>query len=220
MDAGFVGQALRRRGFSFIEMPREDPGVWPTPGDVGLVVSLGSSWSAYWPEISGPAEAERRFLRDAHATSVPVLGLCFGAQQLSLALGGAVERSQVHEIGWHTVTPMPESTGDTAGALGGKWFQWHYDRFSVPAGATALADSPASPQAFVSGRSLGLQFHPEVTESMVVNWCSGTGADELEAAGIEREALLAETRTLLDTVRPRTEALVEWFLLRVAQMHP
>lgn len=219
MDAGLVGHALRRSGLAFLEMPREDVASWPGLDGLDMVVSLGSSWSAYWSEISGPAEAERALLAAAHVAGVPILGLCFGAQQLAMTLGGAVERSQTHEIGWHEVSPMSECAPSVADVVGGRWFQWHYDRFSVPAGATALADSPVSPQAFVCGRSLGLQFHPEVNESMVIHWSSGSGHDELVAAGIDRDHLLAETRSALETVPVRTERLVGWFLNEVAQAH-
>lgn len=219
MDPGLVGHALRRRGMTFVELHREDTGVWPRPDDVDLVLSLGSSWSAYWPEVAGPVGAEQRFLATSHEAGVPVLGLCFGAQQLSLALGGRVERSQMHEIGWHEVRPLSETGAEAAEVLAGTWFQWHYDRFTVPSGATALADSPVSPQAFVAGRSLGLQFHPEVTESIVRRWASDGGDTELADAGVDRGRLLENTRRAMDTVEPRTEALVEWFLRAVAQTH-
>ncbi|MEY4364979.1 MAG: hypothetical protein RLZZ305_323 [Actinomycetota bacterium] len=226
MDPGLVGHDLRLRGVSFVELHREDHQSWsgpgPEAGGIDLVVSLGSSWSAYWPQVEAAARAEQHYLAAAHRAGVPVLGICFGAQQLSLALGGRVERSQTHEIGWHTVTPVPEALEPAVAdgvPVGGRWFQWHYDRFSVPAGATALADSPVSPQAFVTGRSLGLQFHPEVTETIATNWSRGDGERELRAAGIDRDLLLAETRRMQDDVRPRTAVLVEWFLTRVAQTH-
>lgn len=177
------------------------------------------SWSAYWPEVAGPAGAEQRFLAASHAAGVPVLGLCFGAQQLALALGGSVERSQTHEIGWHEVRPLSETGAEAAEALAGTWFQWHYDRFSVPSGATALADSTVSPQAFSAGRSLGLQFHPEVTESIVRRWASDGGDTELMDAGVDRGDLLETTRRAMASVEPRTEALVAWFLRAVAQTH-
>ena len=219
MDPGLVGHALRRRGVAFVELHREDPSGWPRVDEVDMVLSLGSSWSAYWPEVAGPARAEQQYLAAAHGAGVPVLGLCFGAQQLSLALGGTVERSQTHEIGWHDVRALAETGTEAAAILEGPWFQWHYDRFSVPSGATALADSPVSPQAFMAGRSLALQFHPEVTETIVTQWASDGGETELADAGIDREGLLDRTRRSIATVRPRTEALVEWYLRAVAQTH-
>lgn len=215
-DPGLVGHALRGHGYSFTEVVREEPDGWPGPDGFDLVLSLGSSWSAYWPRVARETAAERAFLAAAHGAGVPVLGICFGGQQLAAALGGTVERSQMHEVGWHLVSPVPETARSGTQTLAGEWFQWHYDRFSVPTGATALAESPVSPQAFVSGRSLGLQFHPEVTVSVVENWIAGGGAAELRELGIDPQVLLADTAARTTTVRARTQDLVDWFVSSVA----
>jgi hypothetical protein len=55
-----------------------------------------------------------------------------------------------------------------------------------------IADSPVGPQAFVAGRSLGLQFHPEVTTQIMDDWVR-VYAHELEGDGIDPGALLEET---------------------------
>ena len=215
-DPGLVGHALRRHGYSFTEFAREEPDSWSEPGSLDLVVSLGSSWSTYWPQVARETSAERDFLAAIHSRGVPILGICFGGQQLAGALGGTVERSQTHEVGWHAVSSIAEATVAGAEVLAGEWFQWHYDRFSVPAGATALAESPVSPQAFLAGRSLGLQFHPEVTVSIVGHWSSGEGEAELRQLGLDRSELLAETAAKVDIVVPRTHALVDWFVTNIA----
>lgn len=221
-DPGLVGHALRRRGYSFVELARETPGDWGVdPAGVDLVVSLGSSWSTYWPEFESQTAAERRFLLSAHGAGVPVLGICFGAQQLATALGGSVSRLHKHEIGWHHVDVVREAADadQLAEILAGQWFQWHYDGFSVPSGATALAHSAVSPQAFRAGRTLAVQFHPEATESIVRHWSSGDGEAELVEASIDRDQILSRTRQMMDEMRGRTDALVSWFLHRVAQTH-
>ena len=218
-DPGLVGHVLRGHGYSFVEFPREDPSSWTGTDGLDLVVSLGSSWSTYWPEVAAETDAERDLLRAAHGAGVPVLGICFGGQQLASALGGTVQRSQMHEIGWCAVDSLSHKDFPGSEALAGTWFQWHYDRFSLPPGATELAASPVSPQAFALGRTLALQFHPEVTETIVARWSSGGGATELAEAGINREELLERTRALVNHTEPRTAALVEWFLERAAQAH-
>jgi GMP synthase-like glutamine amidotransferase len=50
--------------------------------------------------------------------------------------------------------------------------QWHSDTFAIPEGGIRLATSPACRnQAFRFGqRAYGLQFHPEVTATMVEEW--------------------------------------------------
>ena len=90
---------------------------------------------------------------------------------------------------------------------------------AVPSGATALAHSDVSPQAFRMGRTLAVQFHPEVTEAVVRHWTSGDGATELTKAGIDRDELLTRTSGMVDEMRGRTDSLVGWFLRDVAQTH-
>jgi GMP synthase-like glutamine amidotransferase len=53
-------------------------------------------------------------------------------------------------------------------------FQWHHDSFDIPVDGVLLASSPACPhQAFRVGESAwGLQFHPEVTEPIIRDWCA------------------------------------------------
>jgi len=219
-DPGFVGRALRRRGVSFVEYLREQWREWPSLEGIDLVVAMGSSWSVYWEDQSGPISAEQKLMASAHEAGIPVLGICFGAQQLSTVLGGVVTNAQSPEIGWFSVENVPESAHLAPKCLTeGRWMQWHYDKFSVPSGATVLADSPVGPQAIVCGTSLGLQFHPEASESIVRQWSSSEGAAELEKQGISREELLAETSTTVEDAERRCDELVAWFLTDVAQKH-
>jgi GMP synthase-like glutamine amidotransferase len=148
------------------------------------------------------------------------LGICFGGQQLATVLGGTVTNAQSPEIGWFRVENVPETAESAPKCLTeGPWMQWHYDRFSVPSGATVLAESPAGPQAIVCGRALGLQFHPEATESIVRQWSAGEGVDELASLKISPQNLLAETSDTVVDAERRCDELVAWFLDDVAQRH-
>lgn len=219
-DPGFIGRAMRRRGISFVEYLREQWQEWPSLDGIDLIVSMGSSWSVYWEEQSGPISAEQRLLTMAHAAEIPILGICFGAQQLSTALGGHVTNAQSPEIGWFSVRNVPETAEIAPSCLTeGRWMQWHYDKFSVPSGATVLADSNVGPQAIVCGTALGVQFHPEATESIVRHWSSGDGAGELDRQGMDPVALLAETSATVIDAERRCDELVAWFLHDVAQKH-
>ena len=222
LDPGLVGHALRRRGYQCEEWIRERHHSWPHHesglNGIDVIVSLGSGWSTYWDDVADAVLAEQRLLRDACAVSVPVLGICFGAQQLATALGGEVSRASQSEIGWHEVWGVDESLTSQhesirRGALvcSGSWMQWHYDRFTVPRGATLLAESPVGAQAFVIGRALGVQFHPEATEAIVREWSSGSGRDELVTAGIDPETLRTTTSKAMDDASTRCDQLIDWF---------
>ncbi len=83
--------------------------------------------------------------------------------------------------------------------------------FESPAGSKTLATSPSGPQAFRLRRNLGLQFHPELDRELLELWMIND-REQIRAAGIDPDALLAETDRHATQVEPRTEALVDWFL--------
>ena len=143
---------------------------------------------------------------------VPVLGLCFGGQMLARVLGGEVYRGDVAEIGW-----LPVRTTDPELVPEGPWFQWHFDTFTTPPGATLIAESDVGPQAFVSGRSLGLQFHPEVTPEIMHDWVRAY-RHELDGEGVDPDALLAETDRNAEENRRTAMRLLERYLDGVARL--
>jgi GMP synthase-like glutamine amidotransferase len=179
------------------------------PRDYDLIVSLGSEHAAYDDAIPWLG-LERRLLADAAAADVAALGICFGSQLLARALGGEAMRAAHAEIGWVTI-----DTGEASPVGAGPWMQWHYDTFTLPAGAALLAESPAGPQAFTIGRSLGVQFHPEVTPEIVASWVDG-GRDQLARAGLDPDRVLAETRERSGENRIRAWQLLDTFMDRVA----
>jgi GMP synthase-like glutamine amidotransferase len=118
---------------------------------------------------------ETAAIRQAALRGLPVFGICLGAQLLARALGAAVTKNPVPEVGLLDVDLTDAGTSDP---LFAGWprrapvVQWHSDTFALPAGATLLATSPACRnQGFRYGASAyGLQFHPEVTADMVAEW--------------------------------------------------
>ena len=208
-DGGEVAARFARHGWVFETWNREQAPEWaPLPDDVGLVVPLGSDWSVYWEDIAPFVAAEAALLRVAHGRGVPIFGICFGGQMLAHALGGRVERAEQPEVGWFGVDCTP---GMAAFLSQNPWFQWHYDRFLPPAGAAVLATGEQGVQAFLLGRSLGLQFHPEVTPAIVERWSSGQGAAELARVGVDRDDLIASTRSHAHVSAAAAHHLVDWF---------
>jgi GMP synthase-like glutamine amidotransferase len=181
--AGLLGDWLREHGchYDVCDLTRD-----PLPALAGydFVASLGSSHSATDSERAWVA-AEIAFLRRAVAAEVPVLGLCFGGQALSIALGGAVAPACRPQIGWFELS---QPTGQFPA---GPWFHWHYEQLSVPPGGEPLAHSEAGPAAFRHGRHLGLQFHPEVTVEIIALWARSE--EELAKLGISPQVLREES---------------------------
>ena len=210
-DIGLLDESLSGLG-EFLFAYREDPFSWRNIENVDLFVHLGSSWSVYWASVQTQVDSEVSLMRHSIERGVPVLGICFGAQLLSHAFGGVVERGKKTEIGWHDVV-APE----TNSVLTGRWMQWHYDSFTAPRGFDVLAINEAGVQAIRRGRAFGVQFHPEANEPIVSKWMSGEGAAELAAAGIAPSSLLDETRRGVERTSVATTKLMDWFLEEVAQ---
>jgi len=170
---GLISQWLEEQAadVSVLRIDLEEKDV--DPREYHLLVPLGSEFPAY--DESRPfVERSRRLLERAVEADVPVLGVCFGGQLLARVLGGRAFRASEPEIGWVQVrSHNPELVAE------GPWFQWHFDSFTAPAGATLVAENDAGHQAFVSGRHLGVQFHPEVTPEIMDNWV-GTYRHELD----------------------------------------
>lgn len=207
-----MGEYLERRGFtldSFVVV--EDAGepevtaVFPD-ADHDLVVLMGSRWSVYDPSLRGWLAPELDLIRDRAAARAPMLGICFGAQAMAASLGGAVRPSDRPEYGWGRI-------GSRIGVLAdGPWFQFHHDEIHLPAGADELARNRSGTQAFLVGRSLGVQFHPEVTQGLIASWCRAGAAESLMAAGLDPDQVVEESSHRAIESQPALERMLDWFL--------
>lgn len=218
---GPIGERFSDRGFEVVEHTIVglgdflEPGVTTAfPGFTAFdaVVAMGAPWSTYDEGLIGSwVQPEIGQLREADDVGVPVLGICFGGQLLATAHGGTVLASSTPELGWSVV-----ESDDEAVVPGGRWFQWHYDRWSLPPGAREIARNEASSQAFVLRRNLAVQFHPELTSAMLTGWLDNGGAAAATAHGHDLRLLVAEARAWDAEGRSRAHRLVDGFLDHVA----
>ncbi|MBK5926122.1 glutamine-hydrolyzing GMP synthase [Rhodobaculum claviforme] len=102
---------------------------------------------------------------------IPVLGICYGQQVMTLQLGGTVEGGHHAEFGRAFVTPAQGHAGDAifAGLFDqGREEVWmsHGDRVTaLPPGFEVVGTSPGAPYAMIGDaarRLYAVQFHPEV----------------------------------------------------------
>jgi GMP synthase-like glutamine amidotransferase len=183
----------------------------PKPDGFGFAVTLGSDHSA-GSDRPPWVERELAWLRCAHLRPLPVLGICFGAQALAVAIGGAVRRAADPEFGWVAVqTDAPDLVAE------GPWFAWHGDVIQLPAVATEIARNDFGTQAFTAGCNLGVQFHPEVTPDLTAVWAARPrGLRQLAAAGLNLERLVGEGRRHAPRARAAAFGLFDAFASRAA----
>jgi GMP synthase-like glutamine amidotransferase len=156
-------------------------------------------------------------LRGAVAADVPVLGHCLGGQLLAKALGAEVMRTQRPEIGWGEVNVTEAAEAQAWFGNRGSFttFQWHYEVFGLPHGATRVLTNDGNPeQAYAKGKHIGFQSHVEMTRAMVETWCR-TGAAELPARTVgamqSRSDILADVDArLAELARVAEDVYAHW----------
>lgn len=220
---GFPAERLRQRGFDVDEILVVDEQNFRTPNiafefpgvdDYDLIVPMGAPWGAWDDTYIGQwLVPELDWIRDAIDRDVPVLGICFGGQLMARALGGTVGPAKKREIGWAAIHSDDETLVSP-----GPWFQFHYDSWTVPPGAVEVARNSVASQAFVYGRSLAVQFHPELNASTLEGWLREGGTEQVIADGQDPLALLAHTRAEEAAARERSYALVDAFVERIARL--
>lgn len=139
------------------------------------LIALGGPQNADEDNTYPYLAQEKRLLRHVIERDIPYLGICLGGQLLARALDAPVHRHCCTEIGFFEVQLTEEGKRDPlfAGLSGYQQvLQWHEDTFDIPAGAVRLATGDgAENQAFRFGRrAYGLQYHIEVTPSMLDTW--------------------------------------------------
>lgn len=218
---GPIADAFMRRGFDVEErvvVPAEryySPNVsfdFPDPQEYDVLVPMGSPWGAWDDETIGTwLRPELEWLREADRAGVPVFGICFGGQLLARAHGGSVGRAPSCEIGWEVLHSDDPDLVDP-----GPWFQFHYDRWTLPPEATEIARNSRASQAFTLRRNLALQFHPELTSHELQLWLDWDGYALVEKDGQDPNILMDHTRAVEKDAAERAGRLVDAFLDRVA----
>ncbi|NNJ12895.1 glutamine-hydrolyzing GMP synthase [Chloroflexales bacterium ZM16-3] len=102
-------------------------------------------------------------------SGLPVLGICYGMQLISYALGGVVLSPEGREFGPADVSLTGEHSLFTGTPLSQMVWMSHGDRIeSLPPGFRTLASNPSTPFAAMGDderRWYGVQFHPEVVHT-------------------------------------------------------
>ena len=178
----------------------------PRPGlaAVAGVVLFGSSYNVEHADEQPFILATGDLIREAVDTQVPFLGVCFGAQALTWALGGRVMKAPSREVGFEPIRPTAAAADDpllSHYADGDMVFQWHMDTFELPDAAQLLATGDhVANQAFRLGEATwATQFHLEIDRPEIELWMAedpenieavwGKSPARIEAESDELQAL-------------------------------
>jgi len=207
---GLVGEAFEARGYEVDLVMMDETSSTPSLDGYDAMVILGSKCAVYDHEVEAAwFHRELTLIGEAEQRSLPILGICFGAQALCRFYGGDVRRAPDGEIGWFEIDVVANVELPR-----GPWFEFHFDHCTLPASAELWATSPRAIQAFSIGNNVGVQFHPEIDEAQLKEWLAADEEDTRDL-GLDLESLLNETARETPAARARCQELVDLFLRRV-----
>ena len=100
---------------------------------------------------------------------IPILGICYGMQLMTITLGGTVEKAEKREYGVTNVNINNNSLLFKDLETSNNFLMSHTDFVkTVPSGFTNIASTPSCPNAGMENKDknfYGIQFHPEVVHS-------------------------------------------------------
>jgi GMP synthase (glutamine-hydrolysing) len=215
---GIAADALDEAGFAWRYLDVYADAQWPDLDSIGGLIALGGEMNVDRTDDYPFLERGRRLLAEAVGRGVPVLGICLGAQLLARALGAEVKPSPVREVGFFEVTATPAGRADrvlSTFAPTMPVFQFHEDAFDLPQDAELLFEGEiVTNQAFRFGPSAyGVQWHLEVTEEIVADWCDETPGLESEWGRTKAE-VVEEAARLLPVQQAAGRAAVSTFAAR------
>ncbi len=171
---GEIGPFMESAGVSYDVVRLNRGEQIPDLGLYRAMLVMGGPMNVYQEDKYPFLRDEDRLIKEAVSADMPYLGICLGAQLLAKALGSKVRPNHTKELGFMSVYLTDEARGDRLFLGINKnlpVFQWHGDTFEIPQGATKLAASfTCQNQAFHYANLYAIQFHLEVTASMVRDW--------------------------------------------------
>lgn len=210
IEAGLVPSRFRERHGTFPQMFERliraaDPSITfdivslaagealPDPAELQAILITGSAAGVY-DKLDWIAPLED-FVRAAHDSGTPMVGVCFGHQLIAQALGGVVRKS---DKGWGIGRHVYQVAAGN-GIVGGEHIAIpcsHQDQvIEPPAGARTILSSEFAPHAgllYANGATFSVQPHPEFTAAFAYELCELRAGEAPEAVVTAAKASLAE----------------------------
>jgi GMP synthase (glutamine-hydrolysing) len=169
--SGYFETIFQNRDIPFEYIPLYDTNEVPRTCDASHLVFMGGTMSVNDEEKYPWLTEEKELIRRSVKAGQKVLGICLGAQLIASAHGARVFPF-VRETGWQPLKRAPDASGIFS-SFPEQFhvFQLHGETFEIPLRGRLLAyGNNVRNQAFSVLNALGLQFHLEMTETIVRQW--------------------------------------------------
>ena len=195
----------------------------PAPNSFDLLIVMGGPMGVEDVQQYPWLKEEIHFLKTVLAETIPLLGICLGAQLIAKALGSNVYQGSHKEIGWF---PLSLTQHNFPAELQKQIpiepvvFHWHGDTFDLPENSKVLASSTATPhQAFIYNENvIGLQFHLETTKPAVENLLKHAGDEIVEGRYIQTPEMMLTTQQYIESNRNFLYAILNYLSKRTVKI--
>lgn len=173
VELGIMEIFFKKNNFNINVIKPFDKNIFPSNiNNFNGIIILGGAMNAEDTEQFPALEDEIKWLNKIINLSVPILGICLGAQLIAKSCGAKVKnhKDNIVEVGYKDI--LSPIVSDQKNILPKKVYHWHKQGCSLPVNAKLLAyNSTFEVQSFsIRNKIFGFQFHPEVNESMILNW--------------------------------------------------
>ncbi len=192
---GVLAEVFSALNVPFEDIPLYRSGQVPDTDGFTHLVFMGGPMSVNDEEAYPWLAEEKALIRTAVIQGKPVLGICLGAQLIAAAHGARVYPSEP-ETGWSEV--FCRGAGVFAGFPGRlQVFQLHGETFDIPSGGRLeCTGETVRNQAFSLGSAVAIQFHLELTGSIIREWSAGLGPVVRDAIEKDTPSRLNESNHL------------------------
>jgi GMP synthase (glutamine-hydrolysing) len=184
---------------------------------IKAVVVLGGPMNVDEEHLYPFLKPEIAFIQKVLQAQLPFLGICLGSQLLAKAAGASVVKSPVKEIGWYHVQLTDEGKKDPLFKdfkEDEPIYHWHGDMFQIPSNSKLLATAQGCPhQALKVGtNAYGLQFHVEVTDKSIKEWCDEYCENDLPGRPEHAKAMMDDYYKYQKSFLSQADRIYENFL--------
>ncbi len=181
-DLGYIGEWAAIHNFKTAVTRLDLHEDLPKEKNFDWLVVLGGKMSVNDSDEFPWIEEEIEFISQTILSGKVVIGICLGSQLVASALGARVYKNTEPEMGFRPVTFLPAAAKDKVFRHFPSYLtvmHVHFDIFSLPEDATAMASSDITPcQAFRYGKNVfAFQFHFEITPQNVAGFINEVGPE-------------------------------------------